>query len=677
VIEHGQETGVDDIRDVNWSEDDSIAAFIDHCLDLKAEHNLDAERQAQFNSSWYLGQQLKFWNKDRKRMETQANPNGRVRVTVNLIGGLCDAYIAKLGTAQITLEAVPQTDDLMDYERSRLMTDIFRYYDRYLSLPGTVQFGDLAALLHGECYIKVAWEPMAGRDIGPIGAADLGMDETEFTKKYGETPVKVKEGDLYVGVVPVFNVFWGPPGVPFNQAEWVVEVNERSSGYVIERYGLDPEEITYDSDSDVQIIRPNEQYVWGERERGEGIVLVKTLWVAQNKKLKGLENGRNCIVVSKKVVKNGPIPYQHRRIPIVQWRHSVAPGDPRGYTPVTDLLPVQADLNKAVSQFCENRELMANPVWMVPEHAIVNEKEWVAAAGGMRRYRGAQMPLIQQGAAMPIVVYSMLDQSRKWMQDIIGLRDISQGKNPAGVRAAKTVSLLKESDEERMAAVNRRRIDAWQQVGWLMLMTLRQYAREPRLIRILGDERAVLSRTYMGKDFGTSISPYDIKVSTTGDPRSRSARIDDMDRMMERGFLNPNVPEDKKYVLSVLGDDWRQPLDKKKEARELQHMRNFNMAHGKYLSPALFEDQEEMMEVMSQFRQKSFFRNLPLEVQALFNKYEEECISLMALRKPRWEQIALRALDTAGIQPQQPQPATQMGPPTTAGAGAPQEVPSQ
>lgn len=677
MIEYGRETGVDDIRDVKWADDESVVSFIDHCLTLKDEHNLDTERQAQFNSSWYLGQQLKFWNKDRQRMETQANPNGRVRITVNLIGGLCDAYVAKLGTAPINLEAEPQTDDLLDFERSRLMTDVFRYYDRYLSMPGIVQFSDLAALLHGESYIKVCWEPFAGREVGPIGAADLGIDEQEFGRKYGKEPVRVKEGDLYVSTIPVFNLFWGPPGIPFNNAEWVVEIHERSAGYVIERYGLSPEDVSYDSDSDVRIVRPNEQFVWGERERGEGIVLVKTLWVAQNKKLKGLENGRRVIAVGKNVVKNGPNPYQHRRIPIVQWRHSVAPGDPRGYTPVTDLLPVQADLNKSVSQFCENRELMANPVWMVPEHSIVNEKDWVAAAGGMRRYRGSQMPQIQQGAAMPIVVYSMLDQSRKWMQDIIGLRDISQGKNPAGVRAAKTVSLLKESDEERMAAVNRRRIDAWRQVGWLMLMTLRQYAREPRLIRIIGDERAVLSKTFMGKDFGNSISPYDIKVSTSGAPRSRSSRIDDMDRMMERGFLNPNLPEDKKYVLSILGDDWRQPLDPKKDCRELQHMRNFNMAHGKYVSPAMYEDQETLLDVMRQFRYKSFFRELPLEVQALFEKYEQECIGLMALRTVRLEQIAQQALAAAGIQPQQPQPATPMGPPTTAGAGAPQEVPSQ
>jgi hypothetical protein len=228
-----------------------------------------------------------------------------------------------------------------------------------------------------------------------------------------------------------------------------------------------------------------------------------------------------------------------------------------------------------------------------------------------------------------------------------------------------------------MAAVNRRRIDAWRQVGWLMLMTLRQYAREPRLIRIIGDERAVLSKTFMGKDFGNSISPYDIKVSTSGAPRSRSSRIDDMDRMMERGFLNPNLPEDKKYVLSILGDDWRQPLDPKKDCRELQHMRNFNMAHGKYVSPAMYEDQETLLDVMRQFRYKSFFRELPLEIQALFEKYEQECIGLMALRTVRLEQIAQQALAAAGIQPQQPQPATPMGPPTTAGAGAPQEVPSQ
>lgn len=646
---------------VRWSQDDEVLNFISHCLRLKEEYNIDAERQAQFNSAWYAGRQLQFWNKERRRMETQANPNGRVRLTVNLIGGLVDSYIAKFSLTPINLEAEAPTEDLLDYERARIRSKALEHYGRVLSMPSIVQESDLAAVLHAETFLKVVWNPVAGDELGPIAA-------TELDGEMGTNGRKLRIGDIHVGHIPIFNVFWGPVGVPFQEADWVVEVYERSKSYTMDRYKLTRDDVATGGDADVRIIRPNEtRFTTESRERGEDIILVKTLWCRKNEAVGGLEQGRYCVFVGNKSVRNGKNPYQHGAIPIIRWCHTQVTGDPRGITPVTDLLPVQADLNRAVSQFCENRELMANPSWVYPEHSIVDGNEWTTQAGGGHAYRGAIAPKIELGAVMPAVVMDMMGQSWQWMQEIIGLREVSLGQNPAGVRAARSISQLKESDEERMAGVQLRRIEAWRKVGWLMLSTMRQYITEDRLVRIMGEDSAVATMTFTGKDFGKSLNVYDIKVGTSGLPRSRSTRLGDMDTAMERGFLNPQDPNDKAYVLGLVEGDTRKPLDPKKDAREVQHIRNYNMTHGEYLSPALYEDLETMVDVLRQFRTKTFFRSLDEDKQGLFERYEQECVKLMALRTVRLRALAQEALQSVGVEPTPPaQPtAPPISPPAT------------
>lgn len=652
------------LHHVNWTEDPSILGFFEHALRVKEEHNLDAERQAEFNTAWYLGRQLQFWSRERRRMETQENPHGRVRLTINLMRGLINGYVAKLGQAGIYLEGEPATDDLLDFERARLQTRVFDYYHRLLNLRRTVLRSDLAAVLHGEAFLKVTWDPSAGEDYGIVRAEEVGMEEPEFRKKYGDSGVSIRGGDLRVADIPVFNIAWGPPGVPFEEAEWVLEIYERSVGYVAQRYGLKPADVPTDSDADVRIVRPNEVSLLGSagRERREGVTLVKELWVASNSALPGLKRGRHVVAVGGKVVRNTANPYRHGRIPIVRWMLEEAPGAPRGETPVTDLLAPQADLNRSVSQFAENREVMANPVWIAPELSIVDAAEWNTAAGGVRRYRGPQPPRIEPGQSMPNAVMLMIQYTLRWMQDIIGLRDVSQGKNPAGVRAARSIALLREADDERMASVAQRRADAWREVGWLMLLTLEQYITEERLLRISGEEQTPEILRLTGSQLGVpgrygklGISPYDVKVSTRGRPRSRSSMLEDLDRLMERGFLTPQNPEHVAYVMAFLDDDMRVQRDPKKDARQVQHLRNWRMAQGEYTPPDTLEDLETMLGVLREFCGKTFFRLLAPEIQALFHRYEDEATMLMAQRSARRHVLIQQGIQGAGVRPAGPE----------------------
>ena len=643
---------------VEWDNRESVMSFVDACVKLREDENVEVERQAEMNTAWYRGHQLVFWHRDQKRLVAQDNPNGRVRLTFNLMRPMIDGWVSKLNLSTIRLTCEPASDDLVDFEEARIRGQILEYYNRELNLRRMTARSDLAACLHGETFIKCVWDAQRGDLLAPIEGESF-----ELTKEEKQRSAGLKTGDLALTALTLFQVFWGPAGVAFEDAEWVLELHERSAAHVAQRYGLKPKELDTRADIDVKIIRPGESSVFGQTttDRPPGVVLVKELWVRANAAIEGLEKGRHIVAVSNKVVINGKNPYKHERIPIVRYPLLPVEGSARADTFVSDLIPVQADLNRSVSQFCENREYMANPVWLVPEFGAADEKEWTNKPGGIRRYRGPIKPNLEPGQIMPAIVFQMMMFARQTMQEIIGLRDASQGKNPVGGRSARLAAILKEADDERMGIIAEQRTDVWRTVGWLMLQTLGQYATEERVVRILGEDRRSHTVTFSAKNL-KNVSPYDIFVETNGRPRSRSARLEDADRAMERGFLRPDDPKDKQYVLDLLElGGARRRIDPKAAARDMQHNRNQMMSEGKYEGPAYYEDIDTMKEVLDEYRGRDFFRGFERDKQALFMRYDAELIKAAAVKALLLKLLTRQALQELGVL--QPGSATVPGPP--------------
>ncbi len=650
---------------VDWGNESSITGFIDQLLESREIENFDIDRQAEINIAWYRGHQLLRWNKATSQMQLQPNPYRRVRLMVNLMRGLIDGFLAKLVLDHIRLSCEPSSDDIADHDRAELQTGLLHYYDDWLDISGLVADTDQWAALTGEAYVKVTWDPQAGSEFGEFTPEEFDMTQGEFEAEFGKELSNLRTGDLSLSSIPLFNLSWGPFGAEFDDAEYMVEVYERSIASVMERYGLKQEDLVPDTDGSIKFWRPGQTNVYGSAHHSsaDDTVLVKELWVKPNQAIKGLEKGRHCISISKDLVTNGSLPYRHQRIPIVRFPFLTIPGENRGNTFVTDLLPPQSDVNRTISQFAENRELMANPVWLARHGSIMDENEWTNRPGGIRFHSG-EMPKLEQGAAMPNAVLIMLQHMLKFMQDIVGLRDVSQGKNPPGVRSGSGLALLKEADDERMGRIARRRREFWSDIGWLMLETLSQFVTEERVVRISGEESGSETITYMGDMLRgdtpkLDASRFNVRVESFGQPRSYSAKLEALGKAMESGAINPAAnPRDRRLVLRMLeiGHE-REPLDIKQKARSIQHWRNREMTKGNTNDPDIREDIQTMLEELASFRHEPFFANLDDDTKELFNRYEDQCIGLMALKKPRIQQVVEQALEKAGIGAPEPAPA--------------------
>jgi hypothetical protein len=652
----------------DFRKDGQAQAFLRSALEDKDQFNYEVERQAELNIAWCRGLQTLFWHALDRRLIQQPNPNGRVRLTYNLMRGLVEGYAAKLAEDTIRLSCERTTDDYRDWLRAQIQTKILHAYQYLLDFDTLVDESDLYAVMTGEAYIKVCWDADKGSYALPDGYSatpdELDMEPGELDRLAPDL-AELRKGDLSVYNVPVFNLYWGPDGATFDEADWVVEVYERSKAHVLGRYDLSPDDLTSDSHRGTRVWRPGQQRLYSggyvSRERDKDTILVIEAWIKPNKKIKGLERGRHIIEVGGTVVENDANPYDHQKIPIVRFPLQFTAGDVRAYTPVTDLIPPQADINRAISQFCENRELMANPTWSVPENAIVDINEWSSAAGSMRRFRGQQAPNIVQGATMPNNVLVMIDKSYKFMQDIIGLRDASVGKNPAGSRSGSMVSLLKEADDERLGRVARRRREAWRQVGELMLSVLAQYATEERVIHLAGDESANETLAFSGADIASPDGRYDVKVVSKGVVRSATARRENVQIAMQGGFLSPENPRDRSIVLETLefGDQpW--DIDPTVRERRTQRRRNMEMLRGQYERPNRYEDINILRQELNEFRKLPLFEQVPDETKAIFQQYEDDLIAASLAKEQYLQQQVQRVMQqnpqlAAPQQPPQPQ----------------------
>lgn len=670
---------------INWKQDSSVLGFIEDLVKDRESRIASADWQAEVNIAWYRGHQLLRRNSRSGVLETQSNPNKRVRLTYNMMRGLVDGFAAKMALDNIQLRCEPATDDMADFDSAQVRTKLLQYYQEMFDGPGDISgVGGLSdeidqyAILTGEAYGKVVWDADKGPSIGEYGAEDFKMSEEDYQKEFGKEIEDLRKGDISVTNIPLFNLHWGPAGVSFDEAEYVLEVYERSVAAVMERYGLKADDVSVENDKAIRIWRAGQTGASGsmESERSDDIVLVKELWVKPNKAIKGLERGRHCVAVSNKLQVNIKNPYKHQAIPIVRYPLMTVPGEPRGDTFVTDMIPVQASINRTVSQMAENRELMANPVWLARLGVIADISEWTSQAGGIRTYEGGEKPSLEQGAAMPNAVMMQLANDLKFLQDIVGLRDVSQGKNPPGVRSGRGIALLKESDDERLGRMVKRRRNFWRRVGELILATLEQYATEDRKIRICGEESGSETITYTGEmlkgdgDEESGFGRFDVRVEARGMPRSYSAKLEQLDRALERQALNPaEIPEDREIVLDILElGKSRQPLSTRRRAREMQHVRNRKMAEGEDVRPDIREDLETMLKELSLFRHQPFFPDLADDVKQRFNQYEDEATALMALRPIQREQVIQQALIQAGVLPPQgqagpPQPGLTANPP--------------
>lgn len=177
-------------------------------------------------------------------------------------------------------------------------------------------------------------------------------------------------------------------------------------------------------------------------------------------------------------------PYDDNRLPFAFFTHvpnaiSIWPD-----TVMTDIRPINLELDKTISQLLENRDFMLNPMWRVPLQSQVQKIK--SQPGGMVRYvaqRDLPPPEPLPGTPMPTQIENLVVGLRDQILDISGQGEVSRGRVPSGVRAGNMLAFLQEEDETKLGPTVENFEDAVAMMGSLILSRYGQYYTTERLLR--------------------------------------------------------------------------------------------------------------------------------------------------------------------------------------------------
>lgn len=610
------------IDTVDWNKDSDICAFVDQAMTDKESYCRVDDLQAMWNMTWYRGyQNLQVDGRTGQLQRIPAKKN-QVRLVYNTMLPDIEAYCANLGADVIEYECNPATQDSDEVQRAKLRSQVLRYYQDTLELNDTIEESDRGLVLTGEECIKVCWDPDAGTEFDFLAAAGVETEE-EFERVHGAKPPKAL-GDIHVSYVPRTDMFWGPYGCKFKEKDFLVQAYDRSIAEVVAKYKVKAEDLPR-GDGSQTVYRPTDigpSGIQGTHNEDNQTVRISEIWI--RKGAPGCPDGQHAIVCGSKVLKKGPNPYKHGRIPYEFNTLLFLPGHNRGFTPVDSLLSPQADYNRNMSQQVQVRQTMSNPRILAKMGAVPNPEQWSGEAGGINEYVGDTPPIVWQGASSPASVFVNLDKTRRCAQDIIGVRDVSSAKVPTGVKSGIAIRALKEADDARYNTISKRRRAMWQRVGYLMLQTIEQYVSEERVIQITGKDDAPMTIRYIGSDLSPSdaATRYNVRIATTGMPRSKLAQLELMQTLSDKGWLSPDNPDDKRTFFRMLElGDMNSAFDPAQEDRDVAREENELIMEGQQITASESDNHDVHIYEHQALEKKPSFRARPPQEQALLRAH--------------------------------------------------------
>jgi hypothetical protein len=192
-------------------------------------------------------------------------------------------------------------------------------------------------------------------------------------------------------------------------------------------------------------------------------------------------------------------PYPHGEFPFSKFDH-IQTGKFYSDSVVTDLIPLQRELNRTRSQIIESKNLMAKPKLLAPKGSI-DPRKITSEPGQVVLYNpGFAEPKPLPMQSLPPYVLQEVDRLIQDMDDVSGQHEISRGQNPSQVTAFSALSYLQDQDESKLSASVASVEELVEKMGRQYLKLVVNYWDLPRTVRVVGKDKMVDAAAWKGSD---------------------------------------------------------------------------------------------------------------------------------------------------------------------------------
>lgn len=567
------------LYDIKKGKKESVVDFIDTRFKKHRENMQDLYRSWMLNLAWTRGyQNVDFDRIDKKFKTTNAQQPWKVRLISNLMLPIVRRIVAQMSYIHPVWDVIPATSDEEDIHiaetQTKVLQDVWQRVDLNQKLIRLLFWQSTCS----SAFLKVGWDADAGDEM-EVNPKDVNE---ELLKQFLEyqglsiTPetLKVNAGELFVDVVPPFNITFDDSVAVMEDSQWIIESQIRSKDWLVDKYGNKYKDIPETEEQELFLY----PFIYGQssgRIKKNG-VLVHELFVKRTKKFK---EGLYCLVAgSEIIISPREHLYDHKELPYGHFVEIYDPASVWGTCAVEQIRPNQARYNRVSSGVMEQINQMSNLQWLNPKNSGV--KQFTNRPGQVLHYNYPQKP--EQVSLRPIPAYvdRMLDRTRLDMQDTSSTHDVSEAKAEPGVRSGRAVLALQDADDSVLGPTLLWFDETLIRVGRLALQTLAQHITEERQIEVVGDfnELEVLtfnSDNLKGKSHKANY--WKVRVKTYGrQAMSRSGREGLTRTLLELRLLDPQIHREELLQImgaaDILSVYDRNSIDRVRQFKEIQMM---------------------------------------------------------------------------------------------------------
>lgn len=480
---------------------EDIVAMVAAELARRKEERRPFELQWRLNANFLAGHQNCDINARRGEVE-ELMPlrTAMERGVFNRIAPLIETRIAHLRSVSYSMTVHPRTNEVEDYEKSRIATRLLRYTQSATGFESKKNQILLWSEVCGTAFILSFWNPRGGRKAA------------EREEVHPGDPGGLYEGELAYTIITPYEIYpesvskqemADQQSVMLEQVLTVAEIHDlygiELEGQNLETYGVAPVgggqtpsafALTYQT-------VPDSAYVRTYFERPS----------------RRYPEGRLAIVAGDTLVHYGPLPYDE--IPIVAVKCREVAGQFFGRSVIQDLIPLQRAYNGCKNKIHDYiKTLAANPM-LVPEGSVADLEllaEEGLVPGAVVQYspeRGT--PELLRLPALPREVREECETLARDMEYIAGVSQLMMtGNSPNGISSGAAIERLQNIDNTRLSLVAENLRAAVKKLAAVWLRIYRRHATGFRVLRIAGTNEFSGVVTWCADD----INSFDIVFDT-------------------------------------------------------------------------------------------------------------------------------------------------------------------
>ena len=258
-----------------------------------------------------------------------------------------------------------------------------------------------------------------------------------------------------------------------------------------------------------------------------------------------------------KVVHLGPLPYHYDDgqsfLPTVYFPIDPVPGSLYSKTPADDLALVAITRNKLIANMLMTMDRMAWPIWLMPEGSNVSQV--TGTPGQVIRYNAlgpnAAKPERIQGTGLPNGATTWLQYIDHELEELAAAYAGTKGDRAPGVSAGISLQMIEDRKNQRFGGMYILWEDGWAEVAKQQLAIFKQFATEPRLLKIQGRGSRWRIEQFMASDLTGRLDI--VAEAGSAAPRSSLAQRAQIEQLGAMGAINTRDPEITEKLLALNG----------------------------------------------------------------------------------------------------------------------------